>query len=257
MWWMFFSRRKVCASTYVTGNSEFMDDPFYIFEFSVFCTVACTGQGKQSMYLVYTSEIKYTIPNYFTRLHKLHVCVYWKVFNASDTLNIRMNYEMKKFWKIYLLNYAKIYCFTDFLTPYILYIIIMHIWIAQDNHILCILKKHTQVRKIYICSNKIINLYMQMIHSYELFSKAMVYFEYVSWLFLAIDPWTSTMCSMRSRWNCWWRRRTLTTILLQIMTVSSGRKRYGTHNSFRTVSQEFLCPYISSVMSFWITVGRL
>ena len=120
MWWMFYSQRKVCASTYVTGNSGFMDDPFYIFEFSVFCTVACTGQGKQSMYLVYNSEIIYTIPNYFTRLHKLHVCVYCKVFNASDTLNIRMNYEMKKFWKIYLLNYVKIYCFTDF-SPHIYY----------------------------------------------------------------------------------------------------------------------------------------
>ena len=208
------------------------------------------------MYLVYTSEIIYTIPNYFTRLHKLHVCVYCKVFNASDTLNIRMNYEMKKFWKIYLVNYAKIYCFR-FSHP--IYIINNHhayMDCTRYSHTLY-LKKPTQVRKIYICSNKIINLYMQMIHSYELFSKAMVYFEYVSWLFLAIDPWTSTMCSMQSRWNCWWRRRTLMTILLLIMTVSSGRKRYGTHNSFSTVSLEFSCPYISSVMSFWITVGRL
>ena len=139
MWWMFYSQRKVCASTYVTGKVLWNHGwSFLHFWIQCFCTAACTGQGKQSMYLVYTSEIKYTIPNYFTRLHKLHVCVYWKVFNASDTLNIRMNYEMKKFWKIYLLNYAKIYCFTDFLTPYILYIIIMHIWIAQDNHILCI-----------------------------------------------------------------------------------------------------------------------
>lgn len=147
MWWMFYSQRKVCASTYVTGNSRIT---FYIFEFSVLCTAACTGQGKQSIYLVYTSEIIYTIPNYFTRLHKLHVCVYCKVFNASDTLNIRMNYEMKKFWKIYLLNYAKIYCFTDFLTPYILYIIIMHIWIAQDNHILYFKKTHTSQKNLYL-----------------------------------------------------------------------------------------------------------